>query len=137
MHLLIWIKTHPRLYQSNIYNKKGSSSNRKKNLASENIKKKTKKINIRLPFFLLQIQKQKWFKNKFSRGLLDLLKTFSVHYSGAGFVVFVLCDPHFLEGRQATQNATTDPHTVFTFRRSHNFHSDTGWSQSSHFLGQT
>jgi len=38
------------------------------------------------------------------------LETFTVHDSRSGLVVFLLGDPHLLEGGQGGQNGATDPH---------------------------
>ena len=54
--------------------------------------------------------------------------------AGSGFVVFLLGDPHLLEGGQRGQNRTTDPDGVFALRGSDDLDLDGRGSQSSDFL---
>jgi len=62
------------------------------------------------------------------------LETLPVDDSGAGFVVFLLGDPHLLEGGQGSQDGSSDPDGVFTLRGSDDLDLDGGWSQGSDFL---
>lgn len=55
----------------------------------------------------------------------------------AGFVVFLLGDPHLLEGGQGGQDGSTDPDGVFTLRGSDDLDLDGGRSQGSDFLLHT
>ena len=52
----------------------------------------------------------------------------------AGFVVFLLGDPHLLEGGQGSQDGTTDPDGVFPFRGSDDLDLDGRGSESGDFL---
>jgi len=54
--------------------------------------------------------------------------------SGARLVVFLLGDPHLLEGGQRGQDGTTDPYGVFSLWGSDDLDLDGGWSQGSDFL---
>jgi len=47
------------------------------------------------------------------------------------FIVLLFSDPHSLEGRQRSQNRTTNPNGVFPFWWRDNFDFHSGWSQSS------
>ena len=38
------------------------------------------------------------------------LKSIPVDNRGAGLVVFLLADPHLLDGREGGEDGTTDPH---------------------------
>jgi len=60
-------------------------------------------------------------KNSLQRTLL-CLKAFSVHNTRTTLVVFVLWDPHILEGGQGRQNGSSNPNTVFTLRRCYNLY---------------
>ena len=52
----------------------------------------------------------------------------------AALVVFLLGDPHLLEGGEGGQDGATDPYGVFPLGWSNNFDLDGGWSQGSDFL---
>merc|ERR1711931_57387 len=43
----------------------------------------------------------------------ERLETFSVNDGGTCFIVFLLCDPHLMEGGQRGQNGSSDPDGVF------------------------
>merc|ERR1712183_510845 len=62
------------------------------------------------------------------------LEAFSVDNGWAAFVVFLLGDPHLLEGGEGSQDGSSDPYGVFSLRRSNDFDLDGGWSQGSDFL---
>ena len=53
------------------------------------------------------------------------------------FVVFLLGDPHLLEGGQGTHDRSTDPDGVLLFWRGENLNLHGGWSQRGQFLGHT
>ena len=55
----------------------------------------------------------------------------------AGLVVFLLGDPHLLEGGQRGQDGATDPDGVFTLRGSDDLDLDGGWGQGGDFLLHT
>ena len=57
-----------------------------------------------------------------------LLKAFSVNDGGTRFIILLLGNPHLLGG------GPSDPHRVFTLRRSNNLDLHCGWSQSRDFL---
>ena len=52
----------------------------------------------------------------------------------AAFVVFLLGDPHLLEGGEGSQDGSSDPYGVFSFWWSNDLDLDGGWSQGSDFL---
>ena len=52
----------------------------------------------------------------------------------AALVVFLLGDPHLLEGGEGSQDGSSDPYGVFSLRWSNDFDLDGGWSQGSDFL---
>merc|ERR1711983_744400 len=62
------------------------------------------------------------------------LEAFSVDNGWAAFVVFLLGDPHLLEGGEGSQDGSSDPYGVFSFWWSNDLDFDGGWSQSSDFL---
>merc|ERR1711953_775220 len=62
------------------------------------------------------------------------LEAFSVDNGWAAFVVFLLCDPHLLEGGKGSQDGSSDPYGVFSLRWSNDFDLDGGWSQGGDFL---
>merc|ERR1712241_1241396 len=62
------------------------------------------------------------------------LEAFSVDNGWAAFVVFLLGDPHLLEGREGSQDGSSDPYGVFSLRWSDDFDLDCGWGQGSDFL---
>ncbi|KAK0072657.1 hypothetical protein PV325_011029, partial [Microctonus aethiopoides] len=54
----------------------------------------------------------------------NFLEALAVDDAWAGFVVFLLGDPHLLEGGQGSKNGTTDPYGVFPFRWSNDLDLD-------------
>merc|ERR1719189_733533 len=64
----------------------------------------------------------------------NALKAFSVDNGWATFVVFLLGDPHLLEGGEGSQDGSSDPYGVFPLWWSNNLDLDGGWSQGSDFL---
>jgi len=50
--------------------------------------------------------------------LVEDLETLPVHDGGARFIVFLLADPHLLEGGQGSQDGAADPDGVFPLRGS-------------------
>ena len=52
----------------------------------------------------------------------------------ARFVVFLLADPHLLEGREGRQDGTSDPYGVFPFWGCDNLNFHGRWSQGSDLL---
>merc|ERR1712045_328911 len=75
-----------------------------------------------------QVDKTKNKNEKYS------LEAFSVDNGWAAFVVFLLGDPHLLEGGEGSQDGSSDPYGVFSLRWSNDFDLDGGWSQGSDFL---
>merc|ERR1711997_1290750 len=61
-------------------------------------------------------------------------EAFSVDNGCAAFVVFLLGDPHLLEGGEGSQDGSSDPYGVFSLRWSNDFDLDGGWGQGSDFL---
>ena len=68
--------------------------------------------------------------NKNAKGLEAL----AVDNSRAGFVVFLLGDPHLLEGGEGSQDGPADPDGVFPFWGSDDLDLDGGWGEGSDFL---
>merc|ERR1711887_253421 len=62
------------------------------------------------------------------------LEAFSVDNGWAAFVVFLLGDPHLLEGGKGSQDGSSDPYGVFPLRWSNDLDLNGGWSQGSDFL---
>ena len=54
--------------------------------------------------------------------------------AGAGFVVFLLGDPHLLEGRQRSKDGSSDPDRVFPLWRSNDLDLHGGWCQGGDLL---
>merc|ERR1719167_1462584 len=52
----------------------------------------------------------------------------------ATFIVFLLGDPHLLEGRQGRQNGSSNPDRVLPLWWCNNLDLDGGWSQGSNLL---
>merc|ERR1719357_1578950 len=62
------------------------------------------------------------------------LEALAVDDAGARLVVFLLGDPHGLEGGQRGQDGATDPDGVLALRRSNDLNLDGGGSQGSDLL---
>ena len=65
------------------------------------------------------------------------LEAFPVHNAGAGLVVFLLGDPHLLEGGQGGQDGSPDPDGVFPLGGSDDLDLHGGRSQGGDFLLHT
>merc|ERR1712156_16824 len=65
------------------------------------------------------------------------LEALPVDNGWAAFVVFLLGDPHLLEGGEGSQDGTSDPDRVLPLRRSNNLDLDGGGSQGSDLLLHT
>jgi hypothetical protein len=65
---------------------------------------------------------------------LKRLEALPVDNAWARLIVFLLGDPHLLEGGQGGQDGTTDPDGVFTLWGSNDLDLNGGWSQGSDFL---
>ena len=68
--------------------------------------------------------------------LLDL-ETFAVNNRWSRLVVFLLGNPHLLEGGQRSQDGTTDPDGVFALWWGDNLDLHGGWGQGSDLLLHT
>lgn len=66
--------------------------------------------------------------------ILKRLEAFPVDNAWARLIVFLLGDPHLLEGGQGGQDGTTDPDGVFSLWGSNDLDLNGGWSQGSDFL---
>merc|ERR1711944_181062 len=66
--------------------------------------------------------------------LCNNLEAFPVDNGWAAFVVFLLGDPHLLEGGEGSQDGATDPDGVFPLRGSNDLDLNGGGSQGSDFL---
>lgn len=65
---------------------------------------------------------------------LERLEALAVDDAGAGLVVFLLGDPHLLEGGQGGQDGSTDPYGVLPFWGSDDLDLDGGWREGGDFL---
>lgn len=65
------------------------------------------------------------------------LEALAVNDRRTALVVLLLGDPHLLEGGQRGQNGTTNPHRVFTLRRSNDLDLHRRGSKGSDFLLHT
>jgi len=68
-----------------------------------------------------------------SRFALDL-EAFPVDNGWATFIVFLLGDPHLLEGGQRSKDGSSDPDRVLPLGRSNDLDLDGGWGKSSDLL---
>jgi len=62
------------------------------------------------------------------------LEAFSVDDGGAGFVVFLLRDPHLLEGGERCKDGASDPDRVFAFWGSDDLDLHCAWGKGGDFL---
>merc|ERR1712158_125053 len=65
------------------------------------------------------------------------LEALPVDDGWAAFIVFLLGDPHLLEGRQGRQDGSSDPDGVFPFWGSNDLDLNGGWGKSGDFLLHT
>merc|ERR1712158_142642 len=65
------------------------------------------------------------------------LEALPVDNGWAAFVVFLLGDPHLLEGGKGRQDGSSDPDGVFPLRGSNDLDLNGGWSKSGDFLLHT
>merc|ERR1712102_55409 len=65
------------------------------------------------------------------------LEALPVDNGWAAFVVFLLGDPHLLEGGKGRQDGSSDPDGVFPLRGSNNLDLNGGWSKGGDFLLHT
>jgi hypothetical protein len=65
---------------------------------------------------------------------IESLETFSVDNGWSRFVILFLGDPHLLEGRERSQDRSSNPYRVFSLRWSNDLDFHGGWSQSSQLL---
>merc|ERR1711931_538805 len=65
------------------------------------------------------------------------LEALPVDNGWAAFVVFLLGDPHLLEGGKGRQDGSSDPDGVFPLRRSNDLDLNGGWSKGGDFLLHT
>merc|ERR1712019_84648 len=69
--------------------------------------------------------------------LLIELEALPVDNGWAAFIVFLLGDPHLLEGGKGRQDGATNPYRVFPLGGNNNFDFDGRWSQGSDLLLHT
>ena len=62
------------------------------------------------------------------------LETFAMYNGRTRLVVFLLGDPHLLEGGKRSEDGASNPDRVFPFWRSNNLNFHGRWSQRSDFL---
>merc|ERR1712223_1448815 len=65
------------------------------------------------------------------------LEAFAVNNGWAAFIIFLLGDPHLLEGGEGRQDGATDPDRVLPLRRSNDLDLNGGWGQSGDLLLHT
>merc|ERR1719238_1755909 len=65
------------------------------------------------------------------------LEAFPVNNGWAAFIVFLLGDPHLLEGGEGRQDGATNPDGVLPLRRSNDLDLNGGWGQSGDLLLHT
>merc|ERR1711976_129267 len=65
------------------------------------------------------------------------LEAFPVNNGWATFIIFLLGDPHLLEGGEGRQDGASDPDGVFPLRWSNDLDLNGGWSKSGDFLLHT
>jgi len=74
---------------------------------------------------------------KYCPSCCDNLEAFAVDDGWAGLVVFLLADPHLLEGGQGGKDGATDPYGVFALWGSNDLDLHGWWSKSGDFLLHT
>jgi len=62
------------------------------------------------------------------------LEAFTVDDGGAGLIIFLLADPHLLEGGQGSQDGASDPDRVFTLWWGNDLDLHGGWGQGCDLL---
>merc|ERR1719238_2648209 len=65
------------------------------------------------------------------------LEAFPVNNGWAAFIVFLLGDPHLLEGGEGRQDGATNPDGVLPLRRSNDLDLNGGWGESGDLLLHT
>ena len=68
---------------------------------------------------------------------LHTLEALAVDDGRSRLVVFLLGDPHLLEGREGCENGTTDPDGVFSLWWCNDLDLHGGWCKSGDFLLHT
>ena len=86
--------------------------------------------------------KKKHFVRRTKKGVVVQLffinlETLTVDDRWAGFIIFLLGDPHGLEGGQVRQDGTTDPDGVLTFWWCNDLDLHGWWCQCGQFLSHT
>merc|ERR1719471_461531 len=69
--------------------------------------------------------------------MLRNLEALAVDNGWAALIVFLLGDPHLLEGGEGSKDGSSDPDGVFPLWRSDDLDLDGGWSKSGDFLLHT
>jgi len=67
----------------------------------------------------------------------ECLEAFAVNNGRARFIIFLFGDPHGLESRERSQDGTTNPDGIFTFRRGDDLDFHGGRGQSRDFFLHT
>merc|ERR1719221_1627158 len=65
------------------------------------------------------------------------LEAFPVNNGWTAFIIFLLGDPHLLEGGEGRQDGASDPDGIFPLRWSNDLDLNGGWSKGSDFLLHT
>merc|ERR1719410_560150 len=68
---------------------------------------------------------------------VEKLEAFPVDNGWAALIVFLLGDPHLLEGGEGRQDGSSNPDGVFPLRGSNNLDLNGGWSKGGDFLLHT
>jgi len=74
---------------------------------------------------------------RLSVGGASSLEAFAVDDGWTGLIVFLLGDPHLLEGGEGSQDGATNPDGVFTLWWSNDLDLDGGWGKGDDFLLHT
>ena len=88
-------------------------------------------------YLLIHQGTKKKFEQKMKLTTRTTLETLAVNNRGTALVVFLLRDPHLLEGGQRGQDGTTNPHRVFTLRRSNDLNLHRRGGEGGDFLLHT
>merc|ERR1712043_94605 len=73
-------------------------------------------------------------KSKYKQKQINSLEAFSVDNGWAAFVIFLLGDPHLLEGGERSQDGSSNPDGVFPLGRSNDLDLHGGRSQGGDLL---
>merc|ERR1719481_2143391 len=84
-----------------------------------------------------QIMQQKGFFLNVYKDNLNYLEALAVDNGWAALIIFLLGDPHLLEGGEGSKDGSSDPDGVFSLWWSNDLDLDGGWGKSSDLLLHT